>query len=154
MREPNSSRGIGLLELMLSILVITAVILGATKYYLVAKEATRVTQAQEIINNVAEAGYQWVEGQSDFSGMTGVAVLIKAGLLPNSYDIGKNISPWGGNVIVGNSGSGLWLSIAFDGLTITDQAKACGILQKKYGICGADSTFCATSDCKFLFRSP
>jgi len=132
---------IGLLELMLSIVVITAIILGATKYYLVAKEEMRIVQAQEIIDNVAKAAYTWVGGQPNFVELTGIDVLTNAGLLPLKYK-NDNANPWGGNIKIQPAADGSMIHITFGGLE--KGSKACKILDAKYGM----------DDCDFRFMSP
>jgi len=155
MRNFNSQYGIGLLELMLAIIIITAVILGATKYYLVAKEAMKITQAQDIVNNVANAAYKWVEGKADFADLgTTIQPLVEAKLLPATY-IGNKISPWGGSLIITTSDppDTTHLRMGFTGIT----TKAKGILQNKYGVCpstGEFPTLCVDSNGTFFFRSP
>lgn len=153
MRNLNSHRGIGLLELMLSIIVITAVILGATKYYLVAKEAMRITQAQEVVSNVGAAAYKWVEGYANFSKFPTqkdeIGTLVTAGLLPGKYNQ-PGISPWGGKLITSSDADAL--RVGFAGLP----TKACAILKAKYGKCvaGDTSATCLDDNCTFYFWSP
>jgi len=165
MRNLSLQRGIGLLELMLSIIVITAIILGATKYYLGAKEEMRITQAIEIINNVAEAAYKWVEQYSDFSGLTGgtgIKPLIDAGLLPQSYG-GDKISPWGGKLIITKPGASdpgtvADLRVGFAGLG-DKTSNSCKRLRNKYKVCPSHGEelplpTCLDDNCTFYFRSP
>ncbi len=134
----KKQNGIGLLELMLSIIVITAVILGATKYYLVAREEMRIVQAQEIINTAAEAAYKWVEGRPDFN-YIGTQALVDAGLLPEKY-LG-NMDPWGGGMIRIFADTMLapkfpWVVVRFGGGARTDiPTKAYEVLAAKYGKC-------------------
>lgn len=166
MHNLNLKKGIGLLELMLSIIVITAVILGATKYYLVAREAARITQAQDIINTAAEAAYKWVEGHSDFSGIT-TQVLFDAGLLPHKY-LEKNMDPWGGGMIqifadTSHKPSYPWVCVRFGSGPRTDiPQKSYEVLAAKYGKCPAayreqeEITSCAdyVGNHDFYFRAP
>ena len=160
MRDLNSNKGIGLLELMLSIIVITAIVLGATKYYLVAREAMKVTQAQEIINSVAEAAYKWVEGSPNWSGLSMDELVTQKGLLPSRY-LGK-IDPWGGaEVQVSSDEDTNWFFIRFGGSASDIPDKPWKILEAKYGSCPSsfrtvDSLVsCADGDSHtFYFRAP
>lgn len=163
MRKLNLHQGIGLLELMLSILVITAIILGATKYYLVTREEMKIAQAQDIINNVAHAGYKWVEGKPNFYGVSKLE-LVNMGLLPQSYT--SKTDPWGGEIIVsaGTMDKMSWMQVMFNlanpaASVVGMSDKACGILVAKYGDCGDYSSVdsCGVSyggKCSFSFRSP
>jgi len=155
MRNLNSHRGIGLLELMLSIIVITAIILGATKYYLVAREAMKITQAQDIINNVANATYKWVEGASNFHDLT-LQKLIDNGLLPGKYGQ-SGISPWGGNIeLRPKQGDDQLATFWFDNLgssLSSPPSKPCSILYSKYKD-STQSSIWSDENCTFYFRAP
>jgi len=168
MRKINLTKGIGLLELMLVIIIITSIILGATKYYLVTKTSMRITQSQEIINNVAQAAYKWAEGHTNFSSITNIGILVNAGLLPSTYG-NNNISPWEGtnpkNITVEPNCDGKWIAISLGNLPGTKAQKACSILVAKYGSCPSDDVCSSSLDscaitnptfsaCLFLFRSP
>jgi hypothetical protein len=92
------NRGIGLLELMLSIMVITALLLASTRYYITARDNMRMTQAVEIINNVAAGGFKWLEGRPDLSGIS-ITTLANYNLVPKSYTL-DTANPWKGQIYV------------------------------------------------------
>lgn len=95
----NRHHGIGLLELMLSLAIIAAVILLATRYFSQASEASKVTQATQIIRTLTDASFKWVEGKPNFDGEPGknnplsIPQLITDGIL--SSDWSDKPSPWG-----------------------------------------------------------
>lgn len=167
MRNLNSHHGIGLLELMLSIIVITAIILGATKYYLVAREAMRITQAEDMVNNVAKAAYTWVEGHDNFNDLDGksgkgLKSLVDANLIPATYMDG-HCNPWGGTMYSWNIredfGGGRWLNINLEAVP----GNSCVMLMNKFGgLCSkipdwSGVTSCGEtsgSTCRIFFREP
>lgn len=95
----NFQRGISLLELLLSLVVITAILFAATRYFSITSENLKVTQAEEMINNVANASFQWVQGYPDFSSLISIQTLIDAKLLPDNYS-SITINPWRGSITV------------------------------------------------------
>lgn len=90
--------GISLLEVMLSVIVITAVIVASIRYYTLAQENSRIAKAIEMINNVATASFKWVEGKNQI-GFEGINIgnLADSGLLPQIYKT-ENINPWRGKL--------------------------------------------------------
>lgn len=88
-------RGIGLIELMLVLLIIVIIIFTATYYFRVTSENLKVTQAEEMINNIVQASYKWLEGNPNFAGIN-IDVLQSAGFLPANYDT----NPWKGKVSI------------------------------------------------------
>lgn len=90
------SRGIGLLELMLTLLVLAAILFSATRYYKITQENLRVEQAVTMVSNTITAAHQWSESVTDTTGLT-LQTLINAGLVPPSYAKGN---PWGGKFLV------------------------------------------------------
>lgn len=84
------NRGIGLLELMLSLLIIAVIIFTATRYFEVTNENLRVAQAENMINNIVDASYKWVQGQPNFSGISMDVLIKQTQLLPSNY----YFTPW------------------------------------------------------------
>lgn len=94
----RENKGISLLEIMLVIVIISAISLSATRYYLVTREGARVAQAADVIHNIAEASYTWVQAQSGFSGIS-LSVLTDTKLLPDDYSTNPTkINPWHGSL--------------------------------------------------------
>lgn len=93
---PAKIVGIGLLELMLSLLIIATIILLTTRYYSTTAENLRVTQAVEMINNISNAGYKWVQGKNNFAGIT-INTLTDAQFLPVDYS-SSTANPWKGRI--------------------------------------------------------
>ncbi len=98
----NKQCGIGLLELMLSLAIIAAVLLLATRYYLQAREASNVTEATQVISTLVNASFKWLEGNDDFSKLTDVNTLVDDHLLPESWRDKKD--SWGGTLSISGYG--------------------------------------------------
>ncbi|MCK4870137.1 MAG: hypothetical protein KAS93_03405 [Gammaproteobacteria bacterium] len=82
--------GIGLLELMLSLVVIAALLLLVTRYYLITERAERVSKGAEMINNIVDASVKYSEGLTNTSQGMSLQSLIDTRLLSDSY----SRSPW------------------------------------------------------------
>lgn len=90
-------KGIGLLELMLSLAVIAMLLLMATRYFAQARENLKVTEAVKDINTLVQASFRWAEGNPSFKGID-IPTLTKAGELSKVWDSKQN--PWGGSYIL------------------------------------------------------
>lgn len=92
--------GIGLLELLLSIAVITGVLLTITGYYSTVQNNYRTTKALSMIATAKDASYRWLEGknQKAFTGLTTLS-LANLALIPTSWGPDNNqVNPWGGSI--------------------------------------------------------
>jgi type II secretory pathway pseudopilin PulG len=93
----SEQKGISLLELMLALVVISALLLLTARYYQQTRENLRVAQAIEMINNVVKTSYGWLEGQPNFGGIR-LDTLISSKFLPSFYS--GNSNPWKGTIEV------------------------------------------------------
>jgi len=87
---------LSLMELMLSIAIISILLLLGTRYFASVKSQQQVTRAATMVKDIIGAANSWGTGNPDFSTIS-IAKLIEVRLLPNSYV--KN--PWGGEISVG-----------------------------------------------------
>lgn len=85
-------RGIGLLELMLTLIVITAILFAATRYYRITSESARVERAVSMTTNIVNATHQWAETVPNLNNLS-LQKLVDAQLIPYDYLKGN---PWGG----------------------------------------------------------
>jgi len=99
----NNCRGIGLLELMLSLAIIASVLLMATRYFIQASAANKVTETTQIIGTLVKASFQWLEAEPNFKNLD-LNKLVEAKLLPEDWQNKKDswgeaikISPYGGS---------------------------------------------------------
>lgn len=136
-------KGISLVELLLSLVVIIALVFAAIKYYEAARNNAKVTQAIAQINRYVDASYQWVTAQKgDFCG-TPTTSEGKACPDPISVDklvegayIGKNDTqnPWGTTntdttygITVAPADPSTSVSISYDQIS----EKSCNALNQK-----------------------
>lgn len=89
-------RGIGLLELMLTLIVIAAILFLVTRYYNITQESLRVEKAVTMSTNIVNGTHQWAETVTSISPIS-IQKLIDADLVPASY---ANGNPWGGDLEV------------------------------------------------------
>jgi type II secretory pathway pseudopilin PulG len=87
--------GISLLELMLALVIIAMIVFTVTRYYSVTEENLKVTQAEEMINNIVKGSYQWGQGQPNYTALSTQA-LIDAGFIPDNY----KVNPWKGLTVI------------------------------------------------------
>lgn len=95
-------RGIGLLELMLSLSIIAILLVMATRYFVMANESQKINNALSIVNGFAGAAAQYAVTTHTYSGMT-IKNLIEGNYLPASFggdstQTGVGANPWGGNL--------------------------------------------------------
>ncbi len=88
----NNCRGIGLLELMLSLSIIDSVLLMATLYFIDANAANKVTETTQIIGTLVNASFKWLEAEPNFENLD-LDKLVDAKLLPEDWRDKKD--PWG-----------------------------------------------------------
>ncbi len=97
----KSQRGIGLLELMLSLAIIAILLVMATRYFASARQGQQVASAVSLLQAIMAAtnNYAIANGNSA-SSLTGLSQLIKGNYLPAGM---SNTGPWGGQVTVSYS---------------------------------------------------
>ncbi|QLH43968.1 MAG: prepilin-type N-terminal cleavage/methylation domain-containing protein [Coxiellaceae bacterium] len=91
----KSRKGIGLLELMLSLAIISVIIIMATRYYDMAHLSRRVNDTVSMIQTLRSASERWLVSHPDYADIS-VENLQERNLLPS--DFGKN--PFGGDITI------------------------------------------------------
>ena len=93
--KKRSSRGIGLLELMLSLAVIAVLLVMATRFFGVTHRAEELNHAAKDVAFMLASLHQWQGGRADFQGVR-FSALADQGMV--SDDIGADglLPPWGG----------------------------------------------------------
>jgi type II secretory pathway pseudopilin PulG len=104
----NKTRGIGLLELMLSLAIIAILLVMATRYFLVANESQKINNAVSIANGFAGAEAQYATHNNVYT--NSIKTLIDGNYLPSSFgggtaEDGKGANPWGGDLTLALNGS-------------------------------------------------
>lgn len=116
MKFYNKQRGIGLLELMLSLAIIAILLVMATRYYVITSRSQQANQAVEFVNAMISAARNYSAG-GNFNGIDSAGdALIKMGLVSKG-DQNKDgtgvINGWGNPVTftVGTNGGSLTISM-------------------------------------------
>ena len=94
-------RGIGLLELMLSLAIISILLVMATRYYKAARQAQQVNDAISLVQAIAGATANWVIGEDGYSSLQSIDTLVNQGYLPT----GSQRDPWQGKTEVIGAGN-------------------------------------------------
>ena len=124
--KPGKQRGIGLLELMLSLAIIAVLLVMVTRYYVVAKRSQEVNQMATLVGALEGAVANWKAGQANYSGVTW-AKLNDLGLLTNAdYDGTTVRTPWGTKVSLSAGDS----YVEFKAANL--EVKACASLGAKF----------------------
>ncbi len=112
-------RGISLLEVLLSVAIISSILITATQYFLKARKDQAINHAVSEIASVMGALQDWDGGTNNFSGLSSDAILnlYNAGFLPDTTDLqltpttgtptsAKLMNPWGNEItVVGTTNS-------------------------------------------------
>jgi Tfp pilus assembly protein PilE len=103
----NKSRGIGLLELMLSIAIIAILLVMATRYYMSARQSQQIGDAVSMVSGIMSGAAHFSNAHGHtYTGIT-LQSLVGAGNVPASFcgtgtaaTCGNNANPWKGNLSV------------------------------------------------------
>jgi type II secretory pathway pseudopilin PulG len=96
-------RGIGLLELMLSLSIIAILLVMATRYFVIANENQKLNNALSMVNGFAGGAANYATATHSYTGMT-IENLINGNYIPNTFGgnatppDGTGANPWGGNL--------------------------------------------------------
>lgn len=140
----NTQKGIGLLELMLSLAIIAILLVMATRYFLVTSRSEQVNRTVTQIGAIQGAVGTWKGGKNSYAGLT-EAELYNIGMIPVAeYNNGKIISPWSTPVTVGPSSSDAATSfvITYGGIP----GWACNALLAKYPTTQHETPACSSND--------
>lgn len=110
----QKNKGIGLLELMLSLAVIGILIVMVTIYFKPTSQAANINQAINILQAIQSAGQRWLLTHDDYSTKDNniIKELVDRNFLPKSFLDMNN--PWGGKLTVDHADS--TLSVKMDNL--------------------------------------
>lgn len=96
---PKKKRGISLLEIMLSLVIISLLLVMATRYYGLVRLQQQTNDAAGEIQAIRAAAERWLVGHTDYTGIS-VSALQQLNLLPQNFAT----NPWGDAVTVTASG--------------------------------------------------
>lgn len=91
-------KGIGLLELLLALAILSTMILLATRYYSATRGAQQVTEAMKIIQSVSVAGSIMSSNNVALSTTDALAQFVTRGSVPGDF-ADETVNPWQGAVI-------------------------------------------------------
>lgn len=90
----RGQKGIGLLELMLSLAIIAILIVMVTRYYTTTRASEQVNEAAQEIIALYAAGQSWLQSQPAFAGDM-LTKFVLDGSVPKDFADGN---PWGGTI--------------------------------------------------------
>lgn len=94
----QKNKGIGLLELMLSLAVIGILIVMVTIYYKPASQAGNINQAINMLQAIQSAGQRWLL-TNDIYDKDPLSDFVDRNFLPNSFSSNMT-NPWGGKLTI------------------------------------------------------
>lgn len=116
MRKLKRQTGFGLLELMLSMVIVALLLIMATRYYQSARSNARVNEGVSLIASVVNAANNIAIGTGDYSTVNNTSI---ASYLPSNAQGGKAgelNDPWGGALTVDGKTDPKTLSIKMEGV--------------------------------------
>ncbi|MFU8797384.1 MAG: prepilin-type N-terminal cleavage/methylation domain-containing protein [Gammaproteobacteria bacterium] len=140
------TRGIGLLELMLSLAIIALLLIMATRYYSSAKRSKEITEAMSLIQAIRAGANNYATPNGFVPEGDIVTKLINAGLLPKYITVKSTASPWGTAVDANTLGGKLLTITMAPPPTIgEDKSSVCPLLLQQALQSGAEieGTVCA-----------
>lgn len=97
----RTRKGIGLLELMLALAIISTLIIMATRYYQSVARSQKIAAAVIQVNSMVAAVNRWRQGQNLATAtFPSITTLVSLGLLPKEWGDGSGINPWGGGILL------------------------------------------------------
>ncbi|MBX9705584.1 MAG: prepilin-type N-terminal cleavage/methylation domain-containing protein [Gammaproteobacteria bacterium] len=97
-------RGIGLLELMLSLAIIAILLIMATRYYQTASNNNAMNSAIDMANAVKSGVKNYMNSNMNSKTLPTVTELETNGYLPQAYANPASANPWGGDICIGTPG--------------------------------------------------
>jgi len=128
-------QGVGLLELMLAIAIISLLMISAIRYFSIVNRSNRVNQALTEVNAIRAAGERWKATHDDnyktLTAGTELKDLVNRGLLPDIYGLDSVKNPWGGTITATmNPADNSQLNIKFSNVTNPDCTNFVKIIKK------------------------
>jgi type II secretory pathway pseudopilin PulG len=140
----NKVRGIGLLELMLSLSIIAILLIMATRYYLVTSFSQKLNQATAQITQLQSASYSWKGQKGNYNPAGGTPIsapeLINAGLIAQGdISSGNIVNPWSKTITIAPAADPNYVTLSFTG-TSTDEIRACNNLKNAFNGFNGDTS--------------
>ncbi|MGB6977089.1 MAG: type 4 pilus major pilin [Gammaproteobacteria bacterium] len=90
-------RGITLLELMFSLVIVLMVLVVAARYYETVRTAHRVNEAVSMVHVIYTASEGWLQNNLDLSEAS-MQNFVNNNSVPNNFVTSNNVNPWGGDI--------------------------------------------------------
>ena len=133
------SEGIGLLELMLVLAIISMLTVAAVRYFSIVSASIRIEQAMEMVSAIRAAGERWKVGNDNYNSFTGLKDFVDRGFLPSIYSSIKN--PWGGTITANKKdGDGSKIEIKFESVHESTTNPECTNFSKRIESLGCKGT--------------
>ena len=99
----KNTQGFGLLELLLSLTVVIALLITATRFYEVTVANRKINTAIDMVHSLYTASTTYFDQFGPATEITGMQVLTDKNLVPQDF-LEANVNPWGGAIsIVGTA---------------------------------------------------
>ncbi len=139
----NKFKGIGLLELMLALAIISVLLVAATRYFASTDSSRKVNDAANMLQAVINASEDVRTSDNNYAAITSIDILQKRGLVPESWTGGSKPNPWGGGIEVdGKAGTSITMTLTNvsekDCTALSELMAKKGVTQS--GTCGATPT--------------
>jgi hypothetical protein len=121
----RDTRGVGLLELMLGLIISSLVLLGVLRYVQVAERHMRITRAVSMVHTLVDSGYRWLETTVPSAVVPQqniIPAMVQAYYIPASYARPK-ANPWHAAITMQVNGQhhrGRALHMVLEGLSVQD----------------------------------
>lgn len=134
----NKFKGIGLLELMLALAIISVLLVAATRYFASTDSSRKVNDAANMLQAVINASEDVRTSGNSYAAITSIDILQQRGLVPENWIAKSTPNPWGGEITVdGTAGTSITLTLT--NVPQTDCKSLSDFMVKKgvNGSCGA-----------------
>lgn len=102
LKQLKRQRGIGLLELMLSLSIIAILLVMATRYFMAANESQKLNNAISQVSGIAGGMANYDIANPGYKNLTGIKELVEGHYVPASLGgnntNGKGANPWAGDL--------------------------------------------------------
>lgn len=127
----RNQRGIGLLELMLSLAIIAILLIMATRYFTAANTNQQVNNAVDMFSGVRASVNSYYTDNGAGAAMPNISTLVTSGYLPQSYGgsggSGTTANPWGGSIATASASSAGHFTVSMAGVP----SSACTMLNNR-----------------------
>lgn len=150
MKIKKRQTGFGLLELMLSMVIVALLLIMATRYYQSARSNARINQGVSLVASIVNAANNMAIGTGNYKTVNATAVVPYLPSNAQGSDQKSIVDPWGGAVTVapstdsGTAGNAFVITMNGLGADCQKLADALGTGKKTGSTISYDSSTCGT----------